>query len=239
MNKEFKIFIDFDGTITKQDVGEAVFRKFGEVEKVNSIIKDLLIDKISAKNCWILLCETIEKIDKAELNDFIDSLELDESFPRFVNYCRENDFDFYVLSDGFDYYIERIFSKHKLGNIKYYSNRLKITSDGKLVPSFPYTDHSCLSSANCKRNHIINHSADEDYTVFIGDGNSDKYTVQFCDFIFAKDDLLKFCEVERITYFPFSNFDDVMSRLDSLKIKKRLKKRYQAELKRKEVYIRE
>ncbi|NNG25993.1 MAG: 2-hydroxy-3-keto-5-methylthiopentenyl-1-phosphate phosphatase, partial [Ignavibacteriaceae bacterium] len=84
--------------------------------------------------------------------------------------------------------------------------------------------------------HIINHSGDDDFTVFIGDGNSDKDTIQYCDFIFAKDGLLKFCEKERITYFPFKNFNDVIKRLNQLKSKKRLKKRHRAELKRREAY---
>ena len=37
-SKQFKIFIDFDGTITKQDVGDAIFQTFGEREKVDAII---------------------------------------------------------------------------------------------------------------------------------------------------------------------------------------------------------
>jgi 2-hydroxy-3-keto-5-methylthiopentenyl-1-phosphate phosphatase len=107
------------------------------------------------------------------------------------------------------------------------------------LPEFPYLDASCPSSANCKRNHIITHSSDEDYTVFIGDGNSDKFVAEYCDFIFAKDDLLKYCERERITYFPFNNFHDVVVRMEQLASKKRLKKRHQAELKRRAVYIAE
>ena len=47
------------------------------------------------------------------------------------------------------------------------------------------------TSANCKKNHIINHSSDDDITIYIGDGNSDKDAAQYCDFIFAKNDLLK------------------------------------------------
>jgi 2-hydroxy-3-keto-5-methylthiopentenyl-1-phosphate phosphatase len=97
----------------------------------------------------------------------------------------------------------------------------------------------CQTSANCKRNHIINNSGEDDFTVYIGDGNSDKYSTQFCDFIFAKDDLLKHCERERITYFPFKKFEDVITKLESFKTKKRIKKRHQAELKRREIYLQE
>jgi 2,3-diketo-5-methylthio-1-phosphopentane phosphatase len=239
MEKIFKIFVDFDGTITKQDIGESIFRRFGNKEKVDSIIKKLLSNEITAKQCWLSLCDSVDKLEKKELDEFIDSLEIDHTFHNLVDYSKKNKMELFVISDGFNYYIDRVFEKENLRDIKYYSNKLEIDLNNKLVPTFPYLDQNCTTSANCKRNHIINNSGEEEYTIFIGDGNSDKYTVQFCDFIFAKDDLLKYCEIERITYFPFNNFNDVIEKIDELKSRKRLKKRYQAELKRREIYINE
>lgn len=237
MKKIFKVFIDFDGTITKTDVGDSIFQKFGDTEKVNAIIEDLLNERISSKECWVSLCNSIPQINIDELNNFIDEVELEKGFKEFINFCRDNDIECFILSDGFDYYIERILKKENL-DIKYFANRLEIL-DNKLIPSFPYHDISFPSSANCKRNHVINNSSDEDYTVFIGDGHSDKYTVHYCDFIFAKENLLKYCEKERISFFPFNDFYDVLFIMKKLLSKKRLKKRYQAELKRKEAYISE
>lgn len=237
--KNFKIFIDFDGTITKIDVGEALFREFGDTEKVNKIIEDLLADKISARECWVKMCGTVSGFTSEKFESFLENIEIDETFADFTKFCNSNNYDMYVLSDGFDYYIQRILQRENFGNLRVYSNSLLIDNSNKLVPSFPFYDSGCSSSANCKRNHIINNSSDDDYTVFIGDGNSDKFTVQFCDFIFAKDDLLKYCERERITYFPFNNFKDVSERIIQLSSKKRLKKRHQAVLKRREAYMAE
>lgn len=237
MEKKFKIFIDFDGTITTTDVGEAIFRQFGNTEKVNKIIEDLLSDRISARESWIELCGSVESINKKELDDFIDQMEIDSTFTDFISFCKGNKIDHYILSDGFDYYLDRMLIHENL-DVKYFANTLSFSGD-KLIPSFPYLDFDFSSSANCKRNHIINNSSDDDFTVFIGDGNSDKLTVQYCDFIFAKGDLLRFCEKERISYFPFNNFDDVKQIMIKLLSKKRLKKRHQAELKRREAYMQE
>ncbi len=239
MDKVFKIFIDFDGTITRKDTGDAVFTKFGETETVKKVIEDLLSDKISAKDCWLKLCESVDSINKQELDEFILQIEIDNTFHSFVEYCNKHNFQLFILSDGFDYYIDLILGREKLDHLKVYSNQLILNKENKLTPLFPYYDSGCTTSANCKRNHIINNSSDDEYTVFIGDGNSDKYTVHFCDFIFAKDDLLKYCEKERITYFPFNDFKDVIERIETLRQKKRLKKRHQAELKRREIYIQE
>ncbi len=234
-----KIFVDFDGTITQQDVGDAIFLKYCDTDKVNNIITDLLSDNISAQQCWEMLCDLVNGIDRNELNNYIDSFSIDPYFCDFAVFCNKNRIPFYVLSDGFDYYINRIFAKEGLEDINYFANRLTVTEDGRFIPSFPYSDTDCRSSANCKRNHIINLSSDDDYTIYIGDGNSDKYVAPFCDYIFAKDDLLRFCERERISYFPFKNFNEVIKRLTELGSKKRLKKSHQAELKRREVYTRE
>jgi 2-hydroxy-3-keto-5-methylthiopentenyl-1-phosphate phosphatase len=235
--REFKIFVDFDGTITQKDVGDSIFSHFGDIRKVNEIVDRLLKDEISAKQCWIELCGTVERINKGELDNFIETIEIDPGFSEFAKFCTMNEVDFYVLSDGFDYYIERIFNRENLEGMKYYANHLEISDKGKLIPHFPYESNSCTTSANCKRDHIINNSSDTDYTVYIGDGNSDKYTSQFCDFIFAKDDLLKFCEKERISFYPYKNFFDVTERIQQLLSMKRLRKRHQAELKRRELYM--
>ena len=238
MKKEFKVFVDFDGTITTTDVGENIFLKFGNEEEVKKIIEDLLSEKITSKECWIALCKSVNHVTENELDNFIDQIKIDSSFKKFISFCNENEIEHFILSDGFDYYIKRILEKENLAEIKYYANKMEITGN-KLIPSFPHHDIDFPSSANCKRNHIINNSSDEEFTVFIGDGNSDKYSVHYCDYIFAKSDLLKYCEKERISYYPFNNFSDVQEIMTNLLSKKRLKKRHQAELKRREVYLQE
>jgi 2,3-diketo-5-methylthio-1-phosphopentane phosphatase len=236
MIHNFKIFVDFDGTITKRDVGDAIFLEFGDKEKTEIIIDDLLAGRVSARDTWLRLCSSIDSADEEKMSRFVDTIAIDSTFHGFVKFCKTNNFDLYVLSDGFDFYINRIFKRENLEGLTVFCNRLEI-KENKLIPSFPYYDESCFTSANCKQNHVINNSSDDDFTVYIGDGNSDKHPAQFCDFIFAKHGLLKYCERERITYFPYENFNDVIKRLEELGSKKRLKKRHQAELKRKERYM--
>jgi 2,3-diketo-5-methylthio-1-phosphopentane phosphatase len=239
IKRTIKVFVDFDGTITLEDVGEAIFKKFGETEKVKRIIENLLSDKISSRQCWDELCDSVDTINKAELDEFIDLLEVDPTFIPFVKFCSENKIDMVVLSDGFDYYIDRLFNKAGLAGLKYYSNRLFVDEKGMLKAEYPYFDVDSPTSANCKKNHIINNSSDDEYTVYIGDGNSDKDAAQYCDFIFAKDGLARFCSIERISFYPFKNFTEVQNKLTELMLKKNLRKRHQAQLKRKSAYMAE
>ncbi len=52
--RTFKIFVDFDGTITKQDIGESMFLKFGSPVKAQTIIDDWINKKIKAKLAIIM-----------------------------------------------------------------------------------------------------------------------------------------------------------------------------------------
>jgi len=235
--KNFKIFVDFDGTITKEDIGEVMFLKFGDAQKAKEIVNDWINEKINARQSWEMLCKTINNLDIKKFDDFLLSSEIDNSFKKFIEYCTENNYEVRILSDGLDYYINKILLKENLSHLEVYSNKLSFDNNGNLIPIFPYTDEECKRCANCKRNHVLNFSGDDEFSIYIGDGYSDVCPAQYCDYIFAKKSLLKYCEINRITYYPYSDFNDVIKKLEELKQKKRLKKRYQAELKRKEVYI--
>lgn len=238
-SRVFKIFVDFDGTITQTDIGEGLFFEFGDKDFCKKIFEDWSNGLVDPRTGWKTVFESVGNIDAEKINNYLDKIEIDPTFKDFVQYSYENGFEIKIVSDGFDYYINRILQKEKLGDIPFTSNKMIISSDGRLIPSFPGYASDCKCSANCKRNFVLNNSSEEEFSIYIGDGSSDRCPVQYCDFIFAKKELLRFCEINRITYFPFTSFTDVIKKLDELKNKKRLKKRHQAELKRKEVYTQE
>lgn len=237
-HNKFKIFVDFDGTITHEDVGEKLFIEFGNAEFAKKLINDWNNDLVEPKFGWLSLCNSVEFVNETKVKKFLEQIQIDSTFKGFIHYCEENDFELKIISDGFDYYINTILAKENISEIEVSSNQLKIV-DNKFIPHFPNSASDCKCSANCKRNFVIENSSDDDFTVYIGDGVSDRCPILYCDFIFAKDSLLKYCELNRITYFPYNNFDEIIKKLDELKVKKRLKKRHQALLKRKEIYMQE
>jgi 2,3-diketo-5-methylthio-1-phosphopentane phosphatase len=234
--RNYKVFVDFDGTITKQDVGEHMFLTFGDPDEAHRIIARWFNNEISGMETWKLLCNDVRDFSHEQFDEFLSTIEIEKSFLEFIKFCEENKIDIYVLSDGLDFYIDKLMARENLNHLTIYSNHLSFDDEGKLVPEFPYTDEECSLCANCKRNHLLNHSADDDITFYIGDGFSDTCPAQYVDFIFAKKSLLKYCEENRVSYYPFNDFDDVIPIMDQLLSKKRLKKRHQAELKRKEAY---
>jgi 2,3-diketo-5-methylthio-1-phosphopentane phosphatase len=232
----FKIFCDFDGTIALNDIGNFFYRNFGNPKICNETVEKWEKGLISSIECLSIECSTIKNITIERVNEFINEQGIDLTFIPFVEFCREKNIEITVLSDGLDIYIERLFNKHRI-DVKYFSNSIEFKPDGTAKMIFPYTDSVCEKCANCKRNHAINLSGDYEISIYIGDGLSDACPIEYCDYIFAKDQLLLYCEKNRISYFPFKNFNDVKEAVEKLLTKKRIKKRHQAELKRRELYM--
>lgn len=202
------VLVDFDGTITQKDVGALLFNTFSKNES-KKIVRLWLKEKISSKECLERECELIN-ITKLQFKKFALRQNIDEQFPAFVDLCKRERLKLVILSDGLDFYIKLILRKFGLEDILFYSNMLRF-ENGKLRPDFPYFDRGCGNCGNCKKYHLKNLKAAKQKVVYIGDGLSDKCAVQEADFIFAKNDLRKFCVKEHIKHFPFRSFKDVIS----------------------------
>ena len=120
-----KIFVDFDGTITRRDVGDALFETFGG-EICKEAIELYRMGDISAVECFRRECAACSRVLPSALNAFIDAQEIDPTFPSFIKYCRSQGCAISVLSDGMDYYIGRILNRCGAGDVPYFSNILHL-----------------------------------------------------------------------------------------------------------------
>lgn len=231
-----QVFIDFDGTISLIDTGEEIFRRFGKRPEVDIIIEQIRVKEITAREGWARLFAHAPGLELDAIYKMTEDIQIDQSFRDFTALLRQYEIPFCILSDGFENYIHCILAREGLDDIPVFSNRLIENREKEVVPVFPSSDEECTDCANCKRNHVLERSADEEFTVYIGNGSSDTCPAQFCDYVFAKDDLLRFCSREKIPCFSWTTFAEVQPVFMQLLQKKRLKKRHQATLKRNEVY---
>lgn len=237
-----RIYCDFDGTAALHDVGSSLFRAFaGEESEI--IVADYLSGKINARDCLKKECEAVGPVDRRSLETFVDGFHLDPTFAAFVRFCRSRSVPLTILSDGLDFYVRRILANAGLEDIPLYANRAvwREARNGKvtLAPEFPYRDEHCDLCGNCKRNHIASLTPDDAAVVYIGDGISDRCPVRFADMVFAKHSLIKYCQEQNVTYWEFNNFDDVRQRLEPLIGRKRIKRRREAMVARRDLFIAE
>jgi 2,3-diketo-5-methylthio-1-phosphopentane phosphatase len=210
------IFTDFDETITRINVTDAVLERFGDPSW--RVIQDEWQEgKLSARE---VLQEQMPLItvEPEELNAFLDSIEVDPFFPEFARFCRQKGHALYVLSDGFDYWIERILKRVLPasaygGEFSFFACNLTLQSS-KVEISFPYFPEGCSHGcATCKPALFTRLKAGVPRTIVIGDGASDFLLSRKADWVFAKASLEQFCRSERIPHEPFEHFGDILQKI--------------------------
>jgi 2-hydroxy-3-keto-5-methylthiopentenyl-1-phosphate phosphatase len=142
-----------------------------------------------------------------------------------------------VVSDGFDVYISRVLEHAGLSSLPVFSNSAVYSNGGGITPSFPHSDAECTACANCKRNHLLTHSGEDDVIVYIGDGHSDCCPARYADIVYAKHTLLKYCEKENITYHRFDTFRDVLKSFQHIVETTAPRKRRTAEMARNDIFM--
>ena len=232
------VFTDFDGTITRNDIGDSMFKVFGNPEKCSEAFRETRDGKIGMAESWVRSCATVESLSATAFDSFVEWQDIDTGFHRFERYCASKSIPIHIVSDGFDLYIRHVLDREQLNHLPFYSNELVIEPGGTLTPHFPYTDAECVMCANCKRNHLLTKSGDDSVIVYIGNGYTDQCASRYADVVFAKGSLLTYCERENITYHRFETFDDVLSKFTTIVEMGRPRKRRTAELARKDIFMR-
>jgi 2-hydroxy-3-keto-5-methylthiopentenyl-1-phosphate phosphatase len=234
-----RIFCDFDGTVCPQDVGEKFFKKFAG-ERAEIDVRRLLAQEITMQQWLTGLCDAIGVIEQQCVESFVEQFQLDPHFAGFARFCQQHDLPLMILSDGLDFYIERILSSNGLQDLPFFANcSTFIPVDGgvKLDVKFPFTDAECHACGNCKRNHMLSTSADDDILVYVGDGYSDRCPVRYADIVFAQKQLITYCQGQNITYTTFHHFGDVQKNMEELLNRKRLRHRQEAARARREAFM--
>lgn len=210
-----KIFCDFDGTTAKNDVGNLLFRTYTD-GKCLEIVKSWKEGLISSKECLIEECRLV-KITRGEFERFANTQALDPFFKEFVSFCQNKGIEVEILSDGLDFYIDRILKNHRLDSqVKYRSNHLVFIDKNQIKPEFPYFEKGCGRCGNCKGYHVKEARNKGNKVIYVGDGLSDRCGANEADIVFAKRDLLKYCQENPIPHFEFKDFGEVLYKLKKI-----------------------
>lgn len=206
MAKRLIFFIDFDGTISTEDVCYGLVKNFARNgwEELNDLWEK---GEVSTAEC---AQQTLDLIDASpeELNRFYNTMSIDDSFVDFTNWASSMSFPLYILSDGYDNYIELLLRKYNL-NIDYFANHLDYKEGWHI--KMPYYNSECGQCGACKTS-LIEKLQPPDYTsVYIGDGWSDHCPAEKCDIVFAKDRLALYCREKGIPFYPFKSFYDIQN----------------------------
>ena len=208
--KEKIIVSDFDGTITTRDTLSTFLEEYAPKEWL------ILEDKwekgeMGSAECLQKQFGLITNISPEMIEEFVDTIEIDSYFKEFNEIRLKNNVNFLILSDGLDYFINRILQKHGIKNIDIVSNHAEFLN-GKFTISFPNQNNGCIkNSGTCKCDVIKTLRQKYKEIYYIGDGTSDICVADKSDFLFAKSTLLDYCKKIGLNCIEFGTYKEVVN----------------------------
>ncbi|WP_054692842.1 MtnX-like HAD-IB family phosphatase [Syntrophomonas palmitatica] len=211
MGKNLIFFVDFDGTVVSQDICASMVKQYAGKgwEELNQLWEQ---GELSTGECAQQTLNLMQ-VKPEELHAFFGRFELDPGFKSFASWTATNNHPVYILSDGYDNYIDLVFRKYGL-NIPYYANHLEFEDGWRFVAR--HQNGECDKCGVCKK-QIIEEKTPLGWTrIYIGDGYSDTCPVSVCDMVFAKNSLADYCRSEGIAFEPYQDFNDITRKLDEV-----------------------
>ena len=202
--KKFAFVSDFDGTLTEkdfyhiiidnylQDWGRPFYEDWKKTKKINVEFLNKILGSIGRT--------------EEEILDEIHRLPLDEYAADFIRRVQEAGGEFYILSAGTTYYIDRLLAHRGLEGVTvismngvYKDGGIEITPDKKS----PY--FSEIFGIN-KAKVVEDLKKEYEMVFFAGDSEPDLGAAKEADVAFAKKDLKELLTSEQEEFIPFDNF---------------------------------
>jgi 2-hydroxy-3-keto-5-methylthiopentenyl-1-phosphate phosphatase len=218
MDKERKrklaVICDFDGTVTTVDIAEAILKKFTG-DGWYQFEKDYRAGKLASREALRRQFALVKATKGQIIGAALDSAKITPGFEDFVRYCQSRSIPFVVLSEGLDFYIERILASTGV-DVEWHSNMGRFKENG-LEVEFLDNVEECNSCGNCKLGRLKAMRKRGWEIVYIGDGHSDLCPAQVADHVLAKGALLTELRKRGVRCTKFGDFRDCARYLEGLK----------------------
>jgi 2,3-diketo-5-methylthio-1-phosphopentane phosphatase len=205
------VFLDFDGTITRRDVTDAILDAYAGPEWLQAE-QAWQAGLIGSREC---LTRQMALVDASadQIDALLDGIEIDPGLAPLFDACAARGVSVHIVSEGFDYCIERILLRPSL-DLAQYLRGIQIVSahvepNGRrwevAFPSAPCV-HGCGTCKPATMDRLNRAGAP---LVFAGDGLSDRHAAGHADWVFAKARLAAFCDQQAIAYTPYDTLATV------------------------------
>jgi 2-hydroxy-3-keto-5-methylthiopentenyl-1-phosphate phosphatase len=183
-SKHIAVISDFDGTITENDslallmnrYGPSGWERYEELYEAGDIRGSEALEKeMSLLN--LNLAEATEIVLK--------EIEVRKYFAQFAKFCDESEIPLTIVSCNFRQLISAILQTHGLERIPFRSNEL--VEDGDKIKIVPGTRRhpECSECHECKALTVIEFRENGFFTIYLGDGLTDRCPAWEADMVFA------------------------------------------------------
>ena len=206
------LVVDFDGTITEQDLLDEIAQTFGDEAVYQEVDEGLERRAISLHD---VLRREFEPV-KAPLDEVVawvlEHARMRPGFQELVERARSEGWDVVIVSSGFRELIEPVLRREGLDDVRLISNSVEPDPAGWRVRF--HDEAECASCGEaCKRTTVAGLSG-EGEIAYVGDGYSDRCAAELADRVFARRGLARWLDERGIPYVHFDDFFDVARHLN-------------------------
>jgi len=201
---------DFDGTISVDDVTDALLERFGR-PGWREIEAEWEAGEIGSGECMKRQVALLD-MSGSELDEFLAGMAIDPHFVSFAKAARRLGIALEVVSDGIDRAIHRILALHRVEGLSVRANHLVQVDARRWRLTSPHASATCVSACGtCKCELLARHAATAQKVLFVGDGRSDFCVADKADFVLAKSRLVEHCARHGIAHAAFHDFEDALA----------------------------
>ena len=204
---------DFDGTITEEDQSFLLLDSFANGDW-KQLLKDYRESKISV-NYLNTKASAMIKEDRQTLIDFVRSkVKIRDGFGELLACCHRNGFEFIIVSNGLDFYIRAILREIRVENIKVFAAQTRFTTKG--IEAKYIGPNGAQLETDFKEAYVNSFRRTGHRIIYVGDGLSDIRPAKQAHHIFARGELLTYCNEANLDCTSFINLNDVVRGLELL-----------------------
>lgn len=216
VQNKYALFVDFDGTITTEDIGDKIVTTFAD-DGWQETERQFSAGKISLRLLADVEVQHLRKEREAEAAKFaIGYAKFRSRFEELIEYCESHDVVFEVVSSGMHFYIDPVLEKHGLQRLQRSRPIVKYDSEGRGIHVMPDGIEDCDFTPMCKCARADFYRGQGYRVIFAGNGSSDRCVAPKVDHLFSTDGLTQYCESERIEHSHLEDFHEVLGELKRL-----------------------
>lgn len=206
--KKCIVFFDFDNTIATCDVFDNMLLLFSKDDRWVELEKRWKSGRIGSKTCLENQLRGMDLNTKA-LDAYLPKIKIDGYFKQVYKLLQSRKVKTYILSDNYDYIINKVLKINKIKDLKVYANKLRFTKT-KVITDYPFKNKDCQICAHCKSKNLLAKATKDSTIIYVGDGESDVCPAKHAHIVFAKDHLLRHLKESKLDYMAFNNLRDVL-----------------------------